>query len=54
MSALTEARDTRDIAAGGKVISDFYSKEHVKNIWREYYPRILEKWAPKKKIRKAK
>ena len=39
---------------GSKVISDFYSKEHVKNIWREYYPRILEKWAPKKKIRKAK
>ena len=36
---------------GSKVISDFYSKEHVKNIWREYYPRILEKWAPKKKLR---
>lgn len=36
---------------GSKVISDFYSKEHVKNIWREYYPRILEKWKPKKKIR---
>ena len=39
---------------GSKVISDFYSKEHVKNIWREYYPRILEKWAPKKKIKPAK
>ena len=39
---------------GSKVISDFYSKEHVKNIWREYYPRILEKWAPKKKLRKRK
>lgn len=37
---------------GSKVISDFYSKEHVKNIWREYYPRILKKWADKKKIRK--
>ena len=34
-----------------KYISSFYSKEHVKNIWREYYPRVLEKWAPKKKIR---
>ena len=39
---------------GSKVISDFYSKEHVKSIWREYYPRILEKWAPKKKLRKRK
>ena len=36
---------------GAKMISDFYSKEHVKNIWREYYPRILEKWRPKKKIK---
>lgn len=34
-----------------KYISDFYSKEHVKDIWREYYPRILKKWASKKKIR---
>ena len=39
---------------GSQVISDFYSKEHVKNIWREYYPRILEKWRPKKKIKPAK
>ena len=39
---------------GSKVISDFYSKEHVKSIWREYYPRILETWAPKKKLRKRK
>ncbi len=39
---------------GSKVISDFYSKEHVKNIWREYYPRILEKWRDKKKLRKQK
>ena len=29
---------------GSRVISDFYSKEHVKNIWREYYPRIYNKW----------
>ena len=39
---------------GSKIISDFYSKEHVKNIWREYYPRILEKWRNKKKLRKQK
>lgn len=37
---------------GSKIISDFYSKEHVKNIWREYYPRIYQKWASKKKIKK--
>ncbi len=34
---------------GSKVISDFYSKEHVKSIWREYYPRIYQKWAASKK-----
>ncbi|MBR0295534.1 MAG: glycosyltransferase family 4 protein [Bacilli bacterium] len=39
---------------GSKVISDYYSKEHVKNIWREYYPRIVEKWAPKKKLKTRK
>ena len=39
---------------GSKLISDFYSKEHVKNIWREYYPRVLKKWEGKKKIKKAK
>lgn len=39
---------------GARIISDFYSKEHVKNIWREYYPRVLKKWEDKKKIRKAK
>ena len=39
---------------GSKAISDFYSKEHVKSIWREYYPRILEKWRGKKKIKPAK
>ncbi len=31
-------------------ISSFYCKDHVKNIWREYYPRVYEKWAPKKKF----
>ena len=37
---------------GSQVISDFYSKEHVKNIWREYYQRIYDKWkqSPKKKL----
>lgn len=37
---------------GSKVISDFYSKEHVKNIWKEYYVRVYEKWKdnPKKRL----
>ena len=34
---------------GSKVISDFYSKEHVRSIWEEYYPRVYQKWASKKK-----
>ena len=39
---------------GSQVISDFYSKEHVKNLWREYYPRVYKKWEDKKKFRKVK
>jgi len=39
-------------AAYSQEISEFYSKEHVKAIWESYYPRILEKWRPKKKLRK--
>ena len=39
---------------GSKAISDFYSKEHVSDMWKEYYHRVYEKWAPSKKIRKAK
>lgn len=37
--------------AGSQVISNYYSKEHVKNLWREYYQRIYLKWAPIKKIK---
>jgi 1,2-diacylglycerol-3-alpha-glucose alpha-1,2-galactosyltransferase len=39
---------------GSKYISDFYSKEHVKNLWREYYQRIYNKWAPLKKLKTRK
>ena len=39
---------------GSQYISDFYSKEHVKNLWREYYQRIYEKWKPLKRLRKKK
>ncbi len=38
-------------AEGSHYISEFYSKEHVTNIWREYYPRVLNKWLPYKKIK---
>ena len=33
-------------------IAEFYSKEHVARLWREYYPRIYAKWAPSKRIKK--
>ena len=31
-------------------LSSFYSKEHVGKLWREYYPRVYDKWAKKKGI----
>ena len=39
-----------------KFISEFYSKEHVNEIWREYYPRVYEKYLKegKKKFPKRK
>lgn len=33
-------------------IAKFYSKEHVAEIWREYYPRIYEKWSKVKKLKR--
>lgn len=30
-----------------KYLSEYYSKEHVKEIWRQYYPRILKKHTEK-------
>ena len=41
-----------EAAAKSDKIADFYSKEHVAALWREYYPRVYEKWLPKKKIAK--
>lgn len=35
-------------------IAQFYSKEHVASIWREYYPRVYEKWAARKGIKRPK
>ncbi len=34
-----------------KNIATFYSKEHVGEMWREYYPRILKKWEGKKRLK---
>ena len=31
-----------------KYISEFYSKEHVAEIWREYYPRVYQKFLNRK------
>ena len=36
---------------GSEFISNYYSKEHVKNLWRDYYLRIYEKWKPLKKLK---
>ncbi len=33
-------------------ISEFYSKEHVREIWREYYPRVYQKYFGLKKYPK--
>ena len=37
-------------------VSEFYSKEHVGAMWREYYVRIFEKWKdnPKKRLKLGK
>lgn len=32
-------------------IAEFYSKEHVGQMWREYYPRVARKWIANKKIK---
>ena len=42
----------RTYSAKAYEIADYYSKEHVGQLWREYYPRVLAKWQlahPKKR-----
>ena len=39
-----------DYSEKAKHLSLYYSKERVGQCWREYYPRIYEKWANKKKL----
>ena len=41
-------------AKGSEYISNYYNKEKIRDIWREYYPRILAKWKDKKKIKQEK
>lgn len=48
---LAEEKDYyKEFAEKSGKIASFYSKEHVAEIWREYYPRIYGKWAKKKGI----
>lgn len=37
-----------------KFISEYYSKENVAQLWREYYPRIYKKYLEKKEAKKSK
>ena len=37
-----------------KFISEYYSKENVAKLWREYYPRIYQKYLDRKAAKKAK
>lgn len=39
-----------DYSEKARHLSEFYSKERVGECWREYYPRIYEKWRKKKNI----
>ena len=39
-----------DYSEKAKKLSEFYSKERVGELWREYYPRIYKKWQGKKKL----
>lgn len=48
----TDSSYYQAMSNNSKDISIFYSKEHVKNIWREYYPRVYNKWKDKKRIKK--
>lgn len=48
----TDSSYYQAMSDNSKDISIFYSKEHVKNIWREYYPRVYNKWKDKKRIKK--
>ena len=48
VAVLKKLRDDKDLYAhasnNSAYISEFYSKEHVKEIWREYYPRVYQKY----------
>ena len=37
-----------------KFISEYYSKENVAQLWKEYYPRIYKKYLERKEAKKSK
>lgn len=39
-------------AKNSEYLSEYYSKEHVREIWREYYPRVHQKYVGKKRLAK--
>ena len=41
-------------SANSKFISEYYSKENVAQLWREYYPRIYKKYLERKRNKKIK
>ncbi|MFA7110716.1 MAG: glycosyltransferase family 4 protein [Bacilli bacterium] len=51
-SLKTDSKLYRKASENSAYISEFYSKEHVREIWREYYPRIYKKYAGIKKFPK--
>ena len=57
-NVINKLKDDKDTylkaSEGSKYISQFYSKEHVAEIWREYYPRIYKNYLQKIEERKAK
>ena len=40
----------QELSEKARHLSEFYSKERVGQCWREYYPRIYEKWSKKKHL----
>lgn len=53
VARLAKEKDYYDLYSekSGK-IATFYSKEHVAELWREYYPRVYKKWAERKGIKR--
>ena len=48
----TDKEYYKQASENSKFISEFYSKENVAKIWREYYPRVWEKHQSKRNKKK--